>query len=250
MDPDSGWPELQRFAGGIDKSKFSPYQLPGHMYQVEIGSDPEHFLDWEKPLKQQPQPVIDMVRQNLKDNQYLRPNDNGPRQLNSAWKAYLNERGGMADKDNGSTIHGMLEKAEEDRMTAGLRQQRDDIIAKYNQYGNLPGARTMMTPEDREIEEGLSRQIAASVGKGAAGAAQKLQAAGVPGIRYLDAGSRDAKTGTSNYVVFDPETVSIMRKYAIPGAISVGTAALAAQGGTQKIPSVRDRLNQSIQELQ
>jgi len=36
-------------------------------------------------------------------------------------------------------------------------------------------------------------------------AAQKLRAAGIPGIRYLDAGSRGAGAGTSNYVVFPGE---------------------------------------------
>jgi hypothetical protein len=42
---------------------------------------------------------------------------------------------------------------------------------------------------------------------------QQLREAGIPGIRYLDAGSR-AAGGTSNYVLFDDSLVDINRKYA------------------------------------
>jgi hypothetical protein len=27
---------------------------PGHMYEVNIRADPSHFLDWDKPLSEQP----------------------------------------------------------------------------------------------------------------------------------------------------------------------------------------------------
>jgi hypothetical protein len=45
-----------------------------------------------------------------------------------------------------------------------------------------------------------------------------LRAAGIPGIKYLDAGSRGAGDGTRNYVVFDDKLISIVRKYGIAGA--------------------------------
>jgi hypothetical protein len=43
-----------------------------------------------------------------------------------------------------------------------------------------------------------------------------IREAGIPGFRYLDSGSRDAGTGSYNYVVFDPSLVDIKRKYANP----------------------------------
>lgn len=49
-------------------------------------------------------------------------------------------------------------------------------------------------------------------------ATKKLQEAGLPGIKFLDAGSRAAGAGTSNYVVFDPKLVKIVRKLGIAGA--------------------------------
>jgi hypothetical protein len=64
------------------------------------------------------------------------------------------------------------------------------------------------------------------------GAATFLKNQGIPGIRYLDQGSRGgAGQGTSNYVVFDPKIIDILRKYAVPGLISGGAAAGATSAG-------------------
>jgi hypothetical protein len=43
----------------------------------------------------------------------------------------------------------------------------------------------------------------------------------IPGIRYLDAGSRGAGDGSRNYVVFDENLISIVRKYGIAGAAAI-----------------------------
>ena len=48
-------------------------------------------------------------------------------------------------------------------------------------------------------------------------ASQRLLDAGIPGIRYLDAGSRGAGEGSRNYVVFDDKLIDILRKYAKGG---------------------------------
>jgi hypothetical protein len=45
---------------------------------------------------------------------------------------------------------------------------------------------------------------------------QKLNEAGITGIRYKDAMSRGADEGTSNFVVFDPSTVKILEENGIP----------------------------------
>jgi len=56
-----------------------------------------------------------------------------------------------------------------------------------------------------------------------------LREAGIPGIRYLDQGSRGTGSGTSNYVVFDPGIIDIVKKYGIVGGAPIGMGALAAQ---------------------
>ncbi len=51
---------------------------------------------------------------------------------------------------------------------------------------------------------------------------EALQDRGIPGIRYLDAGSRGAGDGSRNYVVFDDKLIEILRKYGLAGAVPMG----------------------------
>lgn len=44
----------------------------------------------------------------------------------------------------------------------------------------------------------------------------KLRQAGIPGIRYLDAGSRGTGQGTSNYVVFDDALIELLKRNGVP----------------------------------
>lgn len=59
---------------------------------------------------------------------------------------------------------------------------------------------------------------------------KKLFESGIPGIKYLDQGSRGSGQGTRNYVVFDPSIIEIIRKYGIAGLPAAGVAA-GAMGG-------------------
>ncbi len=56
---------------------------------------------------------------------------------------------------------------------------------------------------------------------------ESLREAGIPGIRYLDQGSRGNGQGTSNYVVWTPEIIEILRKYGILGPAALGAASNA-----------------------
>jgi hypothetical protein len=56
----------------------------------------------------------------------------------------------------------------------------------------------------------LERGSQAHPGAGRVGASEALRAQGVPGIRYLDAGSRGKGKGSSNYVVFDDQLLKIV----------------------------------------
>lgn len=80
------------------------------------------------------------------------------------------------------------------------------------------------------LKEGASegsRRLAGTPQK----AAEYLRDAGIPGIRYLDAGSRSAGDGSRNYVVFDDKLIEILRKYGmLPAAIGGGAAAAQPVG--------------------
>lgn len=62
--------------------------------------------------------------------------------------------------------------------------------------------------------------------------AQLLKGSGIPGIKYLDQGSRAAGEGSRNYVIFDDALVEILRKYGLlPFA-----AGVTAQGLSDAAP--------------
>lgn len=66
----------------------------------------------------------------------------------------------------------------------------------------------------------LYRILSGAMGGGgsrrdAVAASAALREAGIPGIRYLDAGSRGAGSGTHNYVLFDDRSVTIDARYAV-----------------------------------
>lgn len=72
-----------------------------------------------------------------------------------------------------------------------------------------------------EIDRNKERQAAA------------LREAGIPGIRYLDQGSRAAGDGSRNYVVFDDALIEIMRKYGwlLP---TMGAGTIGALNGQER----------------
>lgn len=62
-------------------------------------------------------------------------------------------------------------------------------------------------------------------------ASERLRDAGIPGIKYLDQGSRAAGDGTRNYVVFDDRIIDILKKYGwAPFAAGAGGGLLSSEG--------------------
>lgn len=116
--------------------------IPGYMYEVNIAADPNTFLDWDKPLSEQPEAV---------QNAFY---------------------GGKGIPENAKAMTGM-----------------EAYIKAASGLGNPRSS----SPE----------------------AAQFLKEKGIPGVKYLDAGSRGAGDGTRNFVVFDDKLVSILRKYGL-----------------------------------
>lgn len=134
---------------------------PGKIYEVNINAKPEQFLDWDKPLAQQPVSVIDPLRETVHREAY-----------NRALAA--------TDRKRADELWGMVKDPL--RAPAGFAQP------------------LLKTPE----------------------VTRRLNEAGIPGIRYLDQGSRTGGQGTSNYVVFNPDIVEILKKYGIVAAPAAG----------------------------
>ena len=135
------------------------------MYQVRINADPEHFLDWDRPLKEQTSGVREILNRVPKFAQYE--------------EAY------------GSNLP----------------------IGQRINLGHLPATYDKASPEFSRV----------------------YGEAGLPGIKYLDQGSRGAGEGSRNYVVFDDKIIEIMRKYGLAGSAGAAMAAeiLQRQNGGQ-----------------
>lgn len=86
-----------------------------------------------------------------------------------------------------------------------------------------------------------------------AAVSDRLLDAGIPGVRYLDEGSRHAGEGTSNYVMFTDKPIKILRRYENGGeverehfdkgglAAALKAAARAAEEASKRIPIERAR---------
>lgn len=135
----------------------------GRMYEVNINAAPEQFLDWDRPLGQQP--------------------------------------------------------------------QLGDIVQKVSQSGGL-SARSVLAPEARgdvlyrAMESPFAGKALEYNKWGSSGPSQFLSNAGIPGIKYLDQGSRAGGEGTLNYVLFRDDIIDILRKFGIAAPAAAPLAQL------------------------
>lgn len=138
-------------------------RAPGSMYEVNVNANPDDFLDWDKPLSEQPAAMraVDALTQSP---------DVMTRLTAKTWRDYPPDSG--------------------ERFIRALSGIADGGGSRFDSATN-------------------------------AAASEMLRDAGIPGIRYLDAGSRGAGDGSRNYVVFDENLIEIVRKYGIAGAATV-----------------------------
>lgn len=92
-------------------------------------------------------------------------------------------------------------------MKGGATPQHRDLMRKYGALA------------EGDIPEGLTvPSVMHPPGK----AESALSEAGIPGIRYLDQGSRGSGQGTYNYSVWTPEIIELLRKYGIAAPVAGG----------------------------
>lgn len=221
------WPEgqqaLAKFRAAVSGPGGVQYQTEkaqGRLYHVE-GPDDKDMLDGDKPLAKQPKAVQDAVRMALKAANFLRPTDNGPRQLTTAFDAWRTTIGSGAD--TGLSAYGLLVRYAnqkgliqrppiEGTPTAGLTPAGWDVkdgagrvygtYAASSEAEAITQARRIGPTDSHDAhyppvpgnEEEVSRYLASK---------------GVPGIRYLDQGSRVEGRGSHNYVIFDDKLLNI-----------------------------------------
>ena len=79
----------------------------------------------------------------------------------------------------------------------------------------------MQRGDSGAIYESLLQDSLGDVRLNQESAAKRLREAGILGIKYKDAGSRGTDAATQNFVVFDDNLISIVKKYGIAGAAAM-----------------------------
>lgn len=110
-----------------------------------------------------------------------------------------------------------------------MARQSDHVVNALKQANGLPPEADLPANIANMTGQQLYGKLADAVG-GHDVAAQVLQEKyGIPGIRYLDAGSRGAGEGSRNSVVFNPANMEIIRRYGLAGLMAGGGAAAGLQ---------------------
>jgi len=172
----------------------------GRMYQVEIDASPDEFLDWDKPLSEQ----IDLNRLGVRRGGFRKDYSTGEITYTIEHPSQ-GQSGGIVGR--GKT----KEAAKEDAISQlTVRDQvRGNMLRIVDQAENHG---TDFKDVYHNYDD-LSQEEISNI----------FKEAGFKGIRYKDGFSRGAEGGTSNYVVFDENLISIAKKYglAIPAAAAL-----------------------------
>ena len=99
-----------------------------------------------------------------------------------------------------------------------LSQQAPEVQAAlknhpaYGAISNWLNNASKNLPASQEATGSLLHETLSSKLGGQTGVSSVLNEAGIPGIRYLDGGSRAAGQGSSNFVIFDPNMIRILER--------------------------------------
>lgn len=204
---------LQRAQATVDylknnpQARFSGAPYQGRMYEVDIAADPEHFLDWDKPLSEQSPKVREaMAKAGYSGSQGLPPQYStvgytAGRELQKPEEtALLREHGipGIKYLDQGSRAKGSVVAG--DGKPTGYHNIDQELA---NVHGGSWEAFKAAHPNPNP-------QLKSAI--------DELDARG--GVKF----NREA--GTSNYVVFpgNEHLIAILKKYGLP----ISAAGLAA----------------------
>ena len=181
---------------------------PGHMYEVNLHADPESFLDWDRPLREQPH-----IAEKLERFGYAPT--------------------GRAAEATGEEIYSNIVS-----LAGGRRGHTEGIASRQLAQAGIPGTRYLdqfsRNPPNVTRLQLRVAQVQRLLREAPPADQQKL-------AEYLAIAEQDLKhavtgTQTRNYVVYPggEDLIEIARKYGIPLAMLTGSGGLA--GLTQGAP--------------
>ena len=205
---------------GLLKFKETGEWTPGSMYEVNIDADPNAFLDWDKPLSEQPPQVQDALAAMDSDMYHSSGADYDPTELGQSIYQRLNNQR-MPDVPTGGVNGWMyVQRGNEGqpRATADLNSAGIPGI-KYLDAGSRVPSRLAQKELDgwKEQLDYAQSELAKAKANGERHRTSYYEA---EVKRAQDGFSRTQKEaeGTRNYVVFDDKLISIVKKYGIAGA--------------------------------
>jgi hypothetical protein len=183
----------------------------GRMYEVDIDASPDEFLDWDKPLSEQPAKVQEAVGKTVR--------------LTSQERANLPIRTMLEMVGDGSSPG-----ATEALRAAGIKGIRyKDAGSRATSGGELLGV-------DRGADGWKAKvRVTNRTGVGIQAPADMVTTSRAFPTEAEARQWAESKIGggTSNYVVFDDSTINILKKYGLAGLTGGGAAAMALGGSTQ-----------------
>lgn len=124
--------------------------------------------------------------------------------------------------EQGARVQAVYEKYKSSKIgQIADKSNRGDISAGSGQWGQPTGKELHDLLSEGLINYGKPRPYLDVRRE----TTERLNKSGIPGIKYLDQGSRASGEGSRNYVVFDDKLIDIMRKYGLAGLLGGGTAA-------------------------
>lgn len=191
---------------------------PGHMYEVNIDADPNAFLDWDKPLNEQPEAVRksfgDLVGRDLsKETGWAKMN--GQQALDA-----IMERYGSLDwpDDANAALRAQYRDNSRSKASAILAGKGIPGIKYLDAGSRVPSAMAKKELSEWQTQLPLAeKELADATARGDKWLISRKQA---EVQRVKDGIARVSKEadGTHNYVVFDDKLISIVKKYGIAGA--------------------------------
>ena len=224
----------------MDTVNRNPHLQYGRMYEVNIAADPNTFLDWDKPLSEQPEAIkklfpsveeaksLDAQMDKLSADVLANPDDKA---LQVAWdEAYRNPRQKMARmvlNDFNPKLGGKFSSG--NQLYSAIASKPSEASSFLKEAG-IPGikyldagSRVPSAMAKKELAEWQAqlpiaeKELADAVARGDSWLVARKQDEVQRVKNGIAAASKEAE-GTRNYVVFDDRLISIIRKYGIAGA--------------------------------
>ena len=182
------------------------------MYEVNINAHPDHFLDWDKPLRDQKQ-FLATVLEKFGGEQSVRD-------AYAKWDKLNNDLvvdGQVIDRAADNPLwqeYDRLSSLGTDRAKIRLGRILQALDTEQF-YPDKYTSKSTLTQKGEDLWHAVSQMH-----KNNDVASNVFRESGIPGIKYLDQASRGAGEGSRNYVVFDDKLVTTKRKYARGGVVT------------------------------